>query len=144
MQIVVDDGLNYDRIDLSTGISGQPVDVYVNLHIGSNDPFKACRALVEKLLDMCGGAECRIQCTAYTIDRNMASIVMTSQGWERWKATIINATSHKALCEQLAADASGTLREFWRTFKAEGETGKYATCDVHFPCGKSIHWSGHA
>lgn len=148
MPILTDDSLNYDRIDVTTGEAGQPFDAYVTVQGTSHEPMAAVKAFVGSLLNMYGEPECRIQCTMYTIDRNAVSVVLTPRGWARWKRTIANASdasgAHQALCNQHAQDVNAVCTEFWRTFKAEGEMGRYATSDVYFPCGRCIHWSGTA
>ena len=147
MSITIDNSLNADRIDASTGTCQQEFDLHISMLTTTCEPAAAVTAYVSRIGSVFSSAghvdDPRVQCISYALDRNAVSVVVTSSGWNRWKAGIVNASEDKnVLCELFSRDLLSVTQEYFRAHKAEGTFASIATFDVAFPCGKAVHWAG--
>lgn len=147
MALLIDQSLDWDRVDVCTTNEQRPFDLVINMLCTTKEYVTAASSFVTGACSIFTTEKQRpkVQCIAHAIDRNAMTVVVTGEGWRRWTSGIVNATGNpSAMCDQFAQDVLGVLRHFLEEYRAEGTMAKTATCDIFFPCGRHVHWAGIA
>lgn len=148
MQYVVDETLNVDRVDVTTGNPTEPMGFYVTMLGTTVESKQACLGFAEAVYTMINqsspGDAPRIHCSMHAIDRNAATVFVTDSGWARWKKTIANRKSDAEYRELFSNDMLRIFKSYLTVHGAEGTHAKIATLDVCFSTGVLTHWSGCA